>query len=429
MISIHDVMEGALENCVNRRNRAKRQVADSVLDLLRGLALITTLVFSTHILGDAPPLTEEQKRKMREDEERQWAANRKRDFEFLRRTHGEQVDRFDLDRNGEFNDEEQNAFAIVFERLAKARWQKIASRYDVNKDRILDWSEQRKYEEDSRNGKFNQGEFKFDFHSTPLLLAPDEAEIKTIPQLPPWVNHKAVTKRFPFDAAKVILEWPDTSLGPYPEFVKWLKPSDKPRLLRAYRSRDLPGRARLASALAQVGGEDTVRILIRTLEKDYSNKRLSDEAMRSFVDILTGLGMLAAKSETAFGYLTNHLTPESWSRNFQWQSRIPDFEPSITLAGCSMQALGFSGRSIVPNLLKDIIDSKPKYLRRVAGGIIDAHYRLSMVRAQGLSHFLQRSFGDCTMTNFRRWIGTDEGKSWMQWQNQIEAESLRKPDH
>jgi hypothetical protein len=130
------------------------------------------------------------------------------------------------------------------------------------------------------------------------------------------------------------------------------------------------------------------------------------------------LGSVAERSESAFSYLTNHMTPDRWYRTRKRRATTSVAEADIVLAQIAIQALGRSGRPIVPGLLDQMIASNSDYLAKISGGIADAAYTLSVMNQSGREALFDLGF-DCTGSNYRRWSRTDEGKKWIEWHRGI----------
>lgn len=217
------------------------------------------------------------------------------------------------------------------------------------------------------------------------------------------------------------------------DVLQMLRPEHRTELTDYYRSHHSPlERHAITWALGFVGDDESVALLINALTNDYREKKLIGSSggiggneESAVQNTIYALGFLGARYDSAFKFLTNATTARFWATNGAWLSERGTDEFGI-LAGRAIVAIGMTGRREVPDILaamkeqplKNDLDAS-SLARTLEGPVVDAAFYYSMIRDRGLDAFLHRFFGSGEPFDadgsFRKWQGTEEGKSWMEW--------------
>jgi hypothetical protein len=208
-----------------------------------------------------------------------------------------------------------------------------------------------------------------------------------------------------------------------------LTPADKNILLQLYRQEPsiLKKRA-LTMALGFVGDEEVVDVFKHSLSDQYAGRKLivgkglgqnEEIVMHRTVE---ALGFLANKSDSAYELLKQGMEPKFWKDYCKF---TPATGPSFYgyLTSRSIQAIGWSGRPSVPNILESL---KPMPLvnnldnsimqDNYIGAVVDAAFYNDMISQRGLDFFKILYLNlDMRLQRLQEWNETVNGKSWDKW--------------
>jgi hypothetical protein len=143
-------------------------------------------------------------------------------------------------------------------------------------------------------------------------------------------------------------------------------------------------------------------------------------------DLMYLIGNIAATNDTAFSFLKEGINPEFWQAHRTWKWDTSDENENNSMAGISISCLGVSCRKEVNGILENMMNNAElKYLARHSGGIIDAHYYMTMIRELGRENY-NKLDGDQRMSKFREWKKTPEGIKLSSWRQGIDSKWMEQ---
>jgi hypothetical protein len=210
--------------------------------------------------------------------------------------------------------------------------------------------------------------------------------------------------------------------------IEQLTKVDEPILLDLYqRAPSLLEKRALTWALAYAGTEKAVAVLTHALTDEYTGETLTGgfpdrtDEEGVLINTVSALGLLAAEYDSAWNFLLKGVDPWWWNETVQWSSVRGDRAAGM-LASVSIQALAFTGRPEVPDLLQKMKEQEPvnrvagpgEAGTRLAGSISSAAFYDYLIRKEGMDYFRNNLLGMEDDT-FVDWKQSPEGKEWHEW--------------
>ncbi len=195
-----------------------------------------------------------------------------------------------------------------------------------------------------------------------------------------------------------------------------LRPEDLPQLISIYERAPLTNKVALAWAISHLGSDDVVAVLRNPLEQNYQGRQFGMPEILVFNNLLGALGYLGQRSDAAFRFLQESISPEAWKLRRSW---IPSEEavqdPDIVLTAYSVMSLAITGRPEVLPLINDLASGSEVYISELAGDLTTAAFYCDYIEKHGASEFIQKYFGRSMIRELREFFLTDSGKEWRKW--------------
>ena len=192
-----------------------------------------------------------------------------------------------------------------------------------------------------------------------------------------------------------------------------LQAADVPALLAEFRQQPLTYRKRVIWALAYLGGAEVRDEFIRKLEADYQLREFDDAERSAILRVAKALGLVSRNDDEAFRYILDHTTPENWTGMRRWNGpRNRDSDDA--LADQMVVALGLSGRPEADEVLQSVLAWDPRDLKKVDGGLMDAHFYLATWRDEGMKKVIEYCATIEGFSAYGRWHGTEEAKRFQE---------------
>jgi len=209
---------------------------------------------------------------------------------------------------------------------------------------------------------------------------------------------------------------PLTSLSPLAE---QLRASDKELLFNYYRATtNLAEKCSLNWTLGLIQDEATVKLFMGTLTNDYRGKVLPDREETFLLSTLEVLGLLAARSDSAYEFLKRATEPQFWKPiGLSRESGSLD----DVLASKSFAALGLSGRADAAGVFEQARLNHTKLPFECYGGLREGAFYLHLTRAHTRPEVdsVLRTL-ESRLEAFQAWrANTEEGRKWKAWFDEV----------
>jgi hypothetical protein len=215
--------------------------------------------------------------------------------------------------------------------------------------------------------------------------------------------------------------------------AKKLTPADKELLLKLYRQEaSIVKKRGLTIALGFIGDEEVVEVFKHTLSDQYTGRKLTSGNRDNETDEETtmhttveALGFLANKSDSAYELLKNGFDPGFWKNYCKFiPATGPDFYGFLT--GRSIQAIGWSGRPDVTNILESLkplplVNYLDNSIMQMSfnGAVVSAAFANDMIVQHGLKHYKYLYLNlDARLEEMTEWEKQGNGLEWRRWAKQ-----------
>jgi hypothetical protein len=177
--------------------------------------------------------------------------------------------------------------------------------------------------------------------------------------------------------------------------------------------------------LSFIPDQTSIDLLANTLTNDFANQ-VFDEPDTMFMDMtLLAMGSIAQENDSAWNFLVSGANPDFWRKHAKWKSDLELAAPGYTvkrLTESGIKALGVSGRSEAPNLLRELRKRPPEYGEEYSSAMVSAAFFHQLV-VQGdpdtMRFEIMVSGGD--YGRYLIWKETESGQEWSKWADEMES--------